>query len=299
MLLRPGKELRERMSVTLARQGETLIPWQIPPLLEKATRAVRTALSRVHYLGPLRSPAKRYYVASLDEFPGMDPAGEFLPYVLRDRLRTSVSFVAPGAIEVVSGTLDQALNAWMYYIRTGEVPELKSKGKEINVAKTKVLVEFEINSVNGQGAHALADSGFGYSHVLPILVRGLMAPARSSILVEQPELHLNPSLQVRLAYFFVSLIRAGKQVVLETHSEHLVNAIRVFAAEDESGELAGKCGILFIDAEGAKPTLHDLTIRPDGTVADWPANFFGEVLGLTMRLLRAQRRFRSSDGMRS
>ncbi len=49
-----------------------------------ANEAARLPLQDVQYIGPIRSPAKRYYLAQLDAQPGMDPAGEFLPYVLGD-----------------------------------------------------------------------------------------------------------------------------------------------------------------------------------------------------------------------
>ncbi|WP_371418295.1 AAA family ATPase [Anabaena sp. UHCC 0253] len=150
-----------------------------------------------------------------------------------------------------------------------------------------------MKSPNSGNLYSLADSGFGYSQVLPIVVKGLQAKPGSVLIVEQPELHLNPALQVRLASFFVAMMRADKQILIETHSEHIVNAIRVITAEDESGKLAGKCGIFFIDAESEIPVIHELSIKSDGTIPDLPKHFFGEAISLSGRLLRAQRRFRT------
>jgi predicted ATPase len=123
-------------------------------------------------------------------------------------------------------------------------------------------------------------------------VGGLLADPGNTFIVEQPELHLNPSLQVRLAEFFISMVRAGKQVLVETHSEHIVNAIRVLTAEDESGFMSERSRIYFIDTSGAKPAVHELSVQKDGTVPEWPRYFFGEAVELTGRLLRAQKRFR-------
>ena len=114
----------------------------------------------------------------------------------------------------------------------------------------------------------------------------------STLIVEQPELHLNPAIQVRLADFISAMVRAGKQIIIETHSEHLVNAIRVIAAEDESGDLSSKCEIFFIDIEDGVVKVSELSMKPDGTVPEWPHNFFGEAASLTGRLLRAQKRFK-------
>jgi predicted ATPase len=181
----------------------------------------------------------------------------------------------------------------LYYLRTGKQPPEDVRNAEIEVSTTSdLVVELKIKSTNGGKCYSLADSGFGYSQVLPILVKGLLAEQGSVLLIEQPELHLNPALQVRLADFFIAMIRAKKQILIESHSEHIVNAIRVLTAEDESGDLAAKCGIFFIDADSDRPIIHELSIQPDGTVPDLPHHFFGEAIYLSGRLLRAQKRFR-------
>jgi predicted ATPase len=126
-------------------------------------------------------------------------------------------------------------------------------------------------------------------------VKGLLAKPGQTLVVEQPELHLNPALQVRLADFLVAMVCAGKQVLIETHSEHIVDAIRVLYVEDETGQLENKCRIFFIDTELDKPSVLQLDIKKDGTVPDWPQHFFGEAASLTGRLLRAQKKFRKKS----
>lgn len=273
------------------------VPLPMPFLINGVLRDLRNALADVHYLGPLRAPAKRYYVANQESSPGMDSSGEFLPYVLRENAQTVVEYAEPKTWRILNTSLTQALNFWLMYLRTGQIEEPLLKPDEIRVSKTKdVLVEFEVKAPAGTGLHSLADSGFGYSQILPILVRGLLATDGSTLIIEQPELHLNPALQIRLAEFLVSLVKTGRQVVLETHSEHIVNSIRVLAAEDESGDIASKAAIYFLEAKSQKPVVHDLSIQKDGTVPGWPRQFFGEALSLTSRLLGAQRRKRLARG---
>jgi len=270
------------------------IPINLPIAIAEAYGDLQKALKQVEYLAPLRTPAERYYIAPYDNNPAMDPAGKFLPYILRDRGKKKVKTLLPGQLGEAKGTaLSVALNSWLHYLRTGQKPELNNfYSDEIKAAITgDVLVELKIKTVDGDESHALADSGFGYPQVLPILVRGLLAEKGSVLVIEQPELHLNPALQVRLAEFFVAMMRSGKQVLIETHSEHIVDAIRVFAAEDESGEIARNSGIFYIDAESERPHVYPMDIEPDGTMNDWPPHFFGEALSLSGRLLRAQRRF--------
>ena len=161
---------------------------------------------------------------------------------------------------------------------------------QLSLEKTCFIrgVEINLKSFDGKSLHSLADTGFGYSQVLPIIVKGLMARKGSTIIVEQPELHLNPALQVRLADFFISLIRSGKQVIIETHSEHIVNTIRTRTATDKTGYLSSNTKIYFIDIERNKPIIHDMNIREDGTVPKWPLKFFREAANLTGELLRAR-----------
>ena len=286
-------EPKEKADSVEGKRAPRLSFFTLPPYFEDVLINLRRGLRNTEYLGPFRTPAKRYYITNFDAIPDLDPEGRFLPYILRNMEERTVLNVRPGEKKQVSETLSNALNGWLYYLRTGKTP-IERTEREIEVSTLKgAIVEFEIKSVSGSGTHALTDSGFGYSQVIPILVRGLLASKESTFIVEQPELHLNPALHVRLANFFVSMIRAGKQIIVETHSEHIVNAIRVFAAEDEEGKLASKCAIYFIDAEDDTPTVHELSIKPDGTVPKWPFHFFGEAASLAGRLLRAQKRTRN------
>jgi predicted ATPase len=181
-------------------------------------------------------------------------------------------------------------------LRTGETKqEQRNLEKEIEIATTKdVMIEFKLRSNFSETSHALMDSGVGYSQVLPILVKSLLAEKGTTLIIEQPELHLNPALQVRLAEFFIAMTRAGKQILIESHSEHIVNAIRVLAAEDETGDVAKRSAIFYIDNVENLPRVFSLSIQEDGSVPEWPSTFFGEAATMTSRLLRAQKRFRNS-----
>lgn len=273
-------------------------PWPLPPHIDLSYRLLKRSLNDIHYLGPLRSPPKRYYITTPDDVAEMDPEGDFLPHVLVHADEIQVWHVGPSSPDPTRTLLIKALDSWLYYLRSGQRPALDFWGQELVPSVTKdVLFEFKIKTVAGNESHSLADSGFGYSQVLPIITRCLIAEKGSTVLIEQPELHLNPAMQVRLCEFFVAMVRAGKQVLIETHSEHIVNGLRVLVAEDESGTLASNSRIYFIDAQRETPSVHELTIADDGTVPDWPMSFFGEAINLSGRLLRAQKRFRNKpDG---
>ena len=77
--------------------AENFNNYPLPPFIQNALWAFDAALENIHYLGPLRAPAKRYYVANLGADPDLDPTGEFLPHVLRARANQRVFNVPPGS----------------------------------------------------------------------------------------------------------------------------------------------------------------------------------------------------------
>lgn len=271
-----------------------LVPIDIIPQISQTSRSITRVLETLTHIAPLRALAKRYYVLR-DAEVRIDSTGNFVPRVLRESKRLKIrDYPLDSQSPTNECTLDKALNSWLYFLRTGNrtLPERSPSEIQISTGKDP-LIELSLRSPSGQSLHPLLDSGMGLSQVLPVLILALRARKGEVVLIEQPELHLNPALQVRLAEFFVHMAKAGKQLILETHSEHIVNTIRVLAAEDETGEIAAMSKIYFVDAGQVHPKIHDLSIQPDGTVPDWPPNFFGEALALTGRLLRAQKRFRS------
>jgi predicted ATPase len=263
--------------------------WPLPTVIDWQFEHFKHALQDLHYVAPLRSPGKRYYVADLDVVPGMDPTGEFLPYILRDKCTAPVINALPDALgKRKEQSLAEALGGWLRYLRTGNFKGDDAKQTEFELATPEILVELKLNSLHDSRKHSLADSGFGYSQIVPVLVRGLLVPPDGTLIVEQPELHLHPALQVRIADFFLAMSSIGKQIIIETHSEHLVNALRVRAAEDPHNKLHSLCKIYYLSTDSDKPQVHDLSVQPDGSLSEWPESFFGEALTLSGRLLRAQ-----------
>ncbi len=268
----------------------------LPSYISYSMQTFVKNLRRIHYIAPLRAPAKRYYLTNFDITADLDPQGEFLPYLLGGVIEEPKVFhTPPKLVTPILESLSEALNGWLYYLRTGMMYYSSKKGEYEASTHKSALVEIGLKGIRGISIHSLADSGFGYSQILPILVRGLMAPKGSTIIVEQPELHLNPALQVRIADFFISMLHAGKQVIVETHSEHIVNAIRVRTANDVTRNLSSNTKVYFIDIVRNRPSILGLDIKADGTIPRWPRDFFGEAANLATGLLRAQKRIRERN----
>jgi len=80
---------------------------------------------------------------------------------------------------------------------------------------------------------------------------------------------------------------AGKRFLIETHSEHIVDALRVTLAEQQlEGTAAdGVCSVYYVEVGENWPQVTNLSVKSDGTVSDWPASFFGESRLLAKRLM--------------
>ena len=126
--------------------------------------------------------------------------------------------------------------------------------------------------------HRPVHTGFGLTQVLPIVVAALSAAADSLLLIENPEVHLHPAGQAHMGGFLAEVAAAGVQVILETHSDHVLNGIRravkrnalspddaalhFFRPRDEKDENA---------AQVQSPVLDH-----DGNIDSWPDGFFDQ-----------------------
>ena len=112
--------------------------------------------------------------------------------------------------------------------------------------------------------------GFGVSTVLPIIVAGLTAQQGGLFIVENPEIHLHPAGQSAIGRFVAQVAADGVQVVLETHSDHVINGIRRAVAE---GVLpANNTIIQYFDQH-----VTEITIDERGKLSQWPAGFFDQI----------------------
>ena len=156
---------------------------------------------------------------------------------------------------------------------------------EIKVRKLAPgFVAVSLHDPESGRADNLADVGFGVSQVLPILATLATAPRDSTVLIEQPELHLHPEAQGALADVLFSLAKARRlRLVIETHSEHLLLRLRRRTAEDTIApdELA----VYFIDQGVVTKAEIDPLGRLDPSAM--PSGFFDEDWQDLMRMTEA------------
>lgn len=120
--------------------------------------------------------------------------------------------------------------------------------------------------------------GFGISYVLPIVLTGLLAESGSVFLVENPEAHLHPKGQSHIGYFLAIMALSGVQVIVETHSEHILNGIRIAALKSAMKPEDISINFFSIDACGAE-TKHKVEHIPLNDRMDleaWPEGFLDQ-----------------------
>ena len=117
--------------------------------------------------------------------------------------------------------------------------------------------------------------GFGITQVLPIIVAALSIPKDSLLLIENPEVHLHPAGQAKMGQFLADVAHSGIQVIVETHSDHVLNGIRRAV---KSGRLPSEEAVLhFFRARSAdEPQAISPTLDSSGNVDVWPEGFFDQ-----------------------
>jgi predicted ATPase len=119
---------------------------------------------------------------------------------------------------------------------------------------------------------SIADVGFGVSQVLPILVALTAAKNGQYVIIEQPELHLHPKAQLKLAMVIVKAIKKGVKVIIETHSNILIQGMQTIVAR---GEIApGDIALNWFESDNDGYTKVSVgTLNRIGAFGEWPADF--------------------------
>jgi predicted ATPase len=120
--------------------------------------------------------------------------------------------------------------------------------------------------------------GFGITYVLPVLVAVLSSAPGSIVLVENPEAHLHPKGQVRIGELLARAAAIGIQVIVETHSDHVLNGIRlaVHSGKIEPESVAFHYFSRVEEAGRVRASVESPKIDKDGRLDRWPEGFFDE-----------------------
>ena len=281
---------------TERKEEPALINFRVPSPVAGASRYIDQFFTSIRYLGPLRDDPKSLYPLS----PTADPSdvglkGEHTAAVLELHKNRLIQYIPSSSFteaeinpRSVRRSLQVAIVDWLQYLGIAEQVESKDRGK--------LGHELTVSIDGSKQPHDLTHVGVGVSQVLPLLVIGLLAEPDTTLIFEQPELHLHPKVQTRLADFFLSMTQLGKQCIIETHSEYLINRIRFrTAAAGQSNPWLEAVKMYFVKKEEQISTFREVNINEYGAILDWPEDFFDQSQREAEAILRAAMNKRKSQ----
>ena len=251
--------------------------------LYRINNLFKTIFSSYSYIGPLREEPSRRYIYE-EEITEIGIKGENAAYIyLTDKDQTisnhyfydtkSNSFKQKKEIN-----LSNAMNEWLNLMNI----------KGLNSELVNEIVYLNLNSNSASKTRvSIADVGFGVSQIFPILLEGLRMPQQHTLLLEQPEIHLHPNLQMQLSDYFIALALSGKKVMVETHSDHVINRLVRRIVEDDTGTLKDLIGIYFISATDSGSVYEEVSIDENFGVTNWPVDFFDQTALEQEKILKA------------
>lgn len=244
---------------------------------EAALEYVQRYFTRlVKYLGPLRDEPKPVYpLAGATDPKDIGFRGEHTAAVLETHRKMIVNYIPSDVFghdslepRVEQRTLLDSVLDWLGYLGVAQGVKTLDLGK--------LGHELKVATIGSPSLHDLTHVGVGVSQVLPILVLSLLSDRGSTLIFEQPELHLNPRVQTRLADFFVAMTMLDKQCVVETHSEYLINRLRYLTAISHGDEISAKTVIYFAEKDKDQSKYRAIKINRLGVIEDWPLGFFDD-----------------------
>jgi len=238
--------------------------------LNELPRSFERSVRKVNYLGPLRPEPQSSYIWSGGSPTGVGRRGELAIQALLARQGRYRSM---------------RVADWLSKLR------LIESFRIVPIAENRETYEVRVKQTAGSAEVLLTDVGFGVSQVLPALVLCAYAEEGSTLLIEQPEMHLHPSAQSELADILIEAAKSRKlQIIFESHSEHLLRRIQRRIAE---GELpAEDASMYFCHIEKGESRADALQLTEDGFIKNWPRDFFGDEMGDVAALAEASIRRR-------
>ncbi len=266
-----------------------LLLYRPPADLMKASTYLNVFFSNsVKYLGPLRDEPKPLYPLAAHADPtDVGLRGEMTAAVLNLHRERKIRYIPSSAFGKtpfepipVARSLEAAVTDWLKYLGVAETAHSLDKGK--------LGHELKVSLTEGGPEQDLTHVGVGVSQVLPILVTSLLADRDTTLVFEQPELHLHPKVQTRLADFFLSIVLTGKQCLIESHSEYLINRLRYrAAAEGDDNRVTNNLKLYFVEKMGSVSGFREVKVNDYGAILDWPEGFFDQSQFEAEAILRA------------
>lgn len=243
----------------------------------------RAFTNSIYYLGPLRERPSRQYRWQGSQPQDVGVAGERAIEALlasQDKGRPNTRGYNSRGRAFRRISVEQHVAEWLKQLNLIDEFTVSRLSEDADIYRVQVKPHW------GDSFVGLTDVGIGVSQILPVLVLLAWVPEGATVLLEQPELHLHPAVQGGLADILVEVANVRRvQVIVESHSEHLLRRLQLRSAE---GELAPEdVALYFCHRTRSGSRAASLRLNRYGEIQNWPADFFGDTLGETAAIARA------------
>ena len=219
----------------------------------------RSLNRRLYASAPVRSKPHRTYDPAR---PTRDPEGDYIPMYLanvhfQNKTQWNALKLALEKFGQEAGLFDE--------ISVKQLGKNESEPFQIQVRK------FGSKSKGPQ--RNLIDVGYGVSQTLPIVTELLRRDAPPIFLLQQPEVHLHPSAQAALGSLFCQIAGQRRQLIVETHSDHLLDRVRMDVRDDKTKLKPEDVSILYFERNDLDVRIHSLCFDEQGNVLDAPSSY--------------------------
>lgn len=231
-------------------------------------------LNGVEHIAPLRNEPLRFYISDCS-YSTVGISGENSIQLLHElSSKKTVCTLAPkdSRLRCIAekNIIHEAVNSWLEYIEMGKY-EINESDEEI----IRLLIE----------NRSIVDVGFGVSQTIPIVVEGAIMNEYQTLLLEQPEIHLHPKAQMKIADYLLSLAICNKNLIVETHSDHIIN--RIVRRCLENPEFTKLVSILFLSRNKEGITkIEPIHIDNHLGIASAPIDFFDQYVTETETIIQ-------------
>lgn len=256
-------------------------------LLRHLASSFKTLFSHVYYFGPTRVHPKRIYHWERTHPKEIDMWGnKVVDALLSARVRQLTT-----AHNGKNVSIEERISKWLQKLELAHSFSLVPKG-----ALDDNNYEVHIQKSPNSAEVTLADMGHGVSDLFPLLVHCCYVPKGSTLILEQPGIHLHPKAQADLADLLIEVItERNLQILIESHSEHLLTRLQLHIAEQKIA--ASDTALYFCENENGVSTIKSLGVDELGNITNWPPNFFGNVRGDLVKMTREQmKRQKETEG---
>ena len=248
-------------------------------LFSPLSSAFEELFAHVHPLGPTRVHPKRHY-----HWEGTDPdsVGQSGEYMIDSILNARVDQqTTPYKGQNVP--IEERVSWWLREMDLAYSFSIKRSS-----AGTDRDYDVLIQKGPDSAEVTLADMGYGLAQFLPVLVHCYYAAEDSTLILEQPGMHLHPKVQSQLADLLIEVVTERKlQILVESHSEHLLNRLQRRIAEEKIS--ADQTALYFCRNDAGVSNIEQLKVDEFGNIANWPKNFFGNEMEDLFAMTKAQR----------